>query len=180
MNKVLIYLTLALTTVTLAVACGKSDDGGGSSGGTTAATPTTCQSGYLHHSTYGCLPQGSCGANSAMYNNQCIVVQVTNVNQAQNCTGAGQVFSTTRNACLSQGNCGYGYAQYNNTCEYVGNNVNYQNNQYNGYQYQNGYFYPQYPNYYGNGYNNGYNGYNGYNQYNNGWGLRGGVWFRYY
>ena len=61
---------------------------------------------------------------------------------------------------------------FNNQCEYAGTNngVNYQNNQYNGYQYQNGYFYPQ-----------NYGGYNNYgNQYNNGWGLRGGIWFRYY
>lgn len=110
------------------------------------------------------------------------MVQVTNVNNtAQNCS-AGSTWSSYRNACLNQANCGYGYVLYNNVCEYAGNNnVNYQNNYYNGYQFQNGYFYPQYPNNY---YNNYYNGYypNYYNGYNNGYngGFRGGIWFRYY
>lgn len=179
MKKAWIYLSLAVSALMVAVACGKKDDGGGSSGNTTAVTPTSCAAGQLYDSRYGCLQRGTCGSNMALYNNQCIVVQVTNVNQInqQNCP-AGSMFSSYRNACLNQGHCGYGYVLYNNTCEYAGNNnnnVNYNNNYYNGYQYQNGYFYPQYPNYNNYYYGNGYNPY-----YQNGWGFRGGIWFRYY
>lgn len=160
MNKVLLYLSMMASTLALVVACGKKDDGGNSNNTTTAVTPTACQSGAVYDSRYGCLPQGSCTAGLAMYQNQCIMVQVNNIN-GTNCQNY-------------QYGTQLGTDPYQSQCQFNGynNGVNYNNNYYNGYSFQNGYFYPMNNGYYGNPYY-------GNPYYRPGFGVRAGVWIRY-
>lgn len=114
-NKLLQGLFLALATLSLAN-CGKSDSGGGGTTATTPITATTCTAGQVYHSTYGCLPTGSCPANYGMYQNQCIFIGTNQVGQSCN---TGSIYSPVY-GCLPQGSCQMGYGFYNNQCILIG------------------------------------------------------------
>jgi hypothetical protein len=99
----LILCMSMFAAVFLLTACGKDDEKT-----VATATATTCQAGYSHSATYGCLPQGYCPAGYATYNNQCVVASAQSANGCQ----AGYVWNGS--SCVVSGN-GTG-----NSCPYPG------------------------------------------------------------
>jgi len=101
----LTFMALALTM--FSIGCGKTDQNNGGGGSNIPpAWSNGCQSGYIN-TQYGCLPQGSCPANYAQYNGQCVPATS---NQCQ----SGYV--KTQYGCLPQGSCPANYGQYNGQC----------------------------------------------------------------
>lgn len=106
-----IQALLGALAVALLAGCGSSNSGTTTAVVTTSAT--SCSTGYIYSSTYGCLPQSSCPSGYGLYNNQCVLVTTGTT------CDAGYVFSSTY-GCLPQSGCGTGYALYNGQCIYVG------------------------------------------------------------
>jgi hypothetical protein len=112
-----LFFALALS------ACGSKSGDGGSAGVPTAPSATVCSAGMIYSSQHGqCLQQGNCGAGSALYNNQCVMVGTT---VGQTCQ-AGYVQNQTY-GCLAQAGCPVGYGMYNNQCILATNTSGMQN-----------------------------------------------------
>ena len=149
MKKMLMMVIPGFAVLMLFAACGSNN---GSSGSTVAAVGT-CSAGYVYSTTYGCITQGSCPANSGMYNNTCVPAT------SSQCGIGG---TTTSTYPYTTGTA-YPYSGYNNGLNNTGcsGTTGYSN----GYGYQNpGYVqypnpsYPVYPTYYSGGGNGGYSG----------------------
>lgn len=95
--KRIFLMILMMGPLSMTVACNSGSSGSSSSGTVTTTAATTCASGYVYSSTYGCLLQSTCPTGYGLYNNQCVVATST-------------AYST----------CATGYTLYNGTCVYSG------------------------------------------------------------
>lgn len=101
MNK---YSLTAIFFVILAGCAKTSNDGS-----TSTAAATTCSTGYLYSTYYGCQVQ--CGTSSIMYNNQCIPTTTSITGTTTTCQ-SGYLYSAY--GCQPQ--CGTNMVWYNNQC----------------------------------------------------------------
>lgn len=119
MNRIFFLVLVGLGL--LGAGCAKS----GSSGSSSDSTSTTCATGYVYSSTYGCLAQSTCPTGYGLYNNQCVYLTTTTTTLTcptgyiQSGTTCVVNTATTYSAC--QGSCPVGYTQTAYGCFPQGN-----------------------------------------------------------
>jgi hypothetical protein len=102
-----IALSCAFMAIFFAGGCGSNN----SNSISPVTSLTSCQTGYVYSSSFGCLPQATCPAGYGLYNGNCVVATSS---QAMNCS-TGNVYSATY-GCLVQSSCPAGSGLYNGTC----------------------------------------------------------------
>jgi hypothetical protein len=105
--KTLIRLSTTVIFLFGTVHCAKTSN----SSADTSTAGTTCSTGYLYSTYYGCQLQ--CGTSSVWYNGQCIATTTSVTGTASTTCSSGYLYSTAY-GCQPQ--CGTSMIWYNNAC----------------------------------------------------------------